>query len=80
LPSRGTVRGSGSHAEAVDEPRQLDASEQPPNTVVQTESLVVELRRMIEASEDPDDVTDPHLSGTWAGGDPALLAVVRPLG
>jgi hypothetical protein len=80
LPSRGTVRGSGSQAAAVDEPRQLDVREQQPNTVVQTESLVVELRRVIEAAEHPDDVADPHLSGTWAGGDPALLAVVRPLG
>ncbi len=80
LPSRGAVRGSGTQAEAVAEPRQLDASERQPNTVVQTESFVVELRRVIDASEDPDDVADPHLSGTWAGGDPALLAVVRPLG
>jgi hypothetical protein len=79
LPSRGTVRGTGTQADAVGEPRQLDATEQRPSTVLQTESLVVELRRVIETSEDPDDVAAAHLSGTWAGGDPALLAVVRPI-
>jgi len=79
LPARGAVRGSGSLAEAVGEPRRLAANEQHPNTLLQTESFVVELRRVVGVSENPGDVTDPHLSGTWAGGDPALLAVVRPL-
>ena len=69
LPSRGSVRGSGSQSGPAGD----EADTGPGNRT--DDGAGVELRRVVDPTEDVP--SDPHLVGSWPGSDePSVLAVV----